>query len=78
MMVHILLVQKLQLLLQSVLICLVNLTLIAKSAHFARQTVAALYYSSVGLEIFNRQRNKQRNRQRVQLLRHSNPDGLLG
>ena len=54
MMIHILLVQKLQLQSQSVLIYLANLTLTAKSAlhisHFTRQTAAALYYTTVGLE----------------------------
>ena len=54
MMIHILLVQTLQLQLQSVLICLVNVTLTAKtSLHtllFARRMAAAVYYTVVGLQ----------------------------
>ena len=53
MMIHILLVQTLQLQLQSVLICLVNVTLTTKFAlhisQFARH-MAAIYYTAVGLE----------------------------
>ena len=53
MMIHILLVQTLQLQLQSVLICLVNVTLTAISAlhtyQFSKYMVA-IYYTAVGLE----------------------------
>ena len=53
-MIHIILVQMLQLQSQSILICIVNITLIAKSAlhvsHFVRWTMAALYYIAVGIE----------------------------
>ena len=54
MMIHILLVQTLQLQLQSVLICLVNVTLTAKTSlhtlQFARHMAAAVYYTVLGLE----------------------------
>ena len=53
MMIHILLVQTLQLQLQSVLICLVNVTLTTKSSLHISQFVShmvAIYYTAVGLE----------------------------
>ena len=53
MMIYILLVHTLQLQLQSVFICLVNVTLTAKStlqiSQFVRHT-ADIYYTAVGLE----------------------------
>ena len=54
MMIHIPLVHMLQLQLQSVLICLVNVTLTVKSAlhisQFARRTALAIYHTAVGLK----------------------------
>ena len=54
MMIHIPLVHTLQLQLSSVLICLVSETFTAKStlhtSQFVRRTVAAVYYTAVGLE----------------------------
>ena len=53
MMIHILLVQMLQLQLRSVLICLVNVTLTAKSTLHISQFVrrmADIYYTAGGLE----------------------------
>ena len=53
MMIHILLVQRIQVQLQYVLICLVNITLTAKSALHTSQFVrriADIYYTAVGLE----------------------------
>ena len=64
MMIHILLVQTLQLQLQSVLICLVNVTLTAKTSlhtsQFERPMAAAVYHTVVGLEkIWQRTENRQ-------------------
>ena len=53
MMIHILLVQTLQLQSRSELICLVNVTLTAKSVlhtlQFARRTAVAIYCTALGL-----------------------------
>ena len=71
-MIHILLVHLLQLQSRSVLIYLVNVTLIAKSAlhifHFARRTEAAVYYTAVGLEKKKVTENREQteNRQAVE------------
>ena len=66
MMIHILLVQTLQLQLQSILICLVNVTLTAKTSlhisQFSRRMVVAVYYTVVGLEkIWQRTENRETN-----------------
>ena len=66
MMIHILLVQTLQLHLQYVLICLVNVTLTAKTSlhtsQFARPMAVAVYYTVVGLEkIWQRTENRETN-----------------
>ena len=78
MMIHILLVQTLQLHLQYVLICLVNVTLTAKTSlhtsQFVRPMAVAIYYTVVGLEKIwrrteNRQTDNREQKQRKQLQR---------
>ena len=63
MMIHILLVQTLRLQLQSILICLVNVTLTAKSALHTSQFMsrtAAIYHTALGLEKMLQRTDRQR------------------